>query len=107
MSLVSWWQQLLFHRAQVQNAEKREERLRLDYEKAFSGPMGERVLADLAERHGILGDLTETTPGGRMDATLLAYNAGRRRVVADIINYVKAPLFDETDDDESEVREND
>ncbi len=102
MSLIRSWQQLLFHRARVQEAEKREERLRLDYEKTFSGPIGERVLADLAERHGILGDLPETTPGGGVDPVRLAYNAGRRRVVADIINYVKAPLFDQTDDDDEE-----
>lgn len=102
MSLISSWRQLLFHRSRVQDAEKRSERLRLDYEKTFSGPIGTRVLADLAERHGILGDLPEMAPGAGMDPVLLAYNAGRRRVVADIINYVKAPLFDETDDDETE-----
>ena len=102
MSLIHSWQELLFHRSQVQDAERREERLRLDYEKTFSGPIGTRVLADLAERHGILGDLPETTPGGGMDPVRLAYNAGRRRVVSDIINYTKAPLFDQPDDDNDE-----
>lgn len=62
-----------------------EERAR-DYAACFSSPEGRRVLADLAERSGLLTGIATIHGDGLMAALETARLEGRRGVVLDILH---------------------
>ena len=66
--------------------EKEKKRL-ADYRTVFESPQGQRVLADLCQRHGIYDPCH--VPG---DAYSTAYNDGRRSVVVDLLRYLNTDL---------------
>ena len=66
---------------------EKEKRRLADYRTVFESPQGQRVLADLCQRHGIYDPCH--VPG---DAYSTAYNDGRRSVVVDLLRYLNTDL---------------
>lgn len=54
----------------------------MDYRLVFKSEAGRRVLSDLVKRHGVFKPATE------LDPYALAYHAGERDVVMDILGYM-------------------
>lgn len=66
---------------------KRIKQRKYDYDTIFSTPEGKRVLADLAQRHGVFE--TVFVPG---DPHHTAFREGKRSVVTDLLRYLNISI---------------
>ncbi|MEE9366717.1 MAG: hypothetical protein V3W44_08530 [Dehalococcoidales bacterium] len=84
---------------EAENAEERfrqlEEFRRLDYRKVFAGPVGQRVLADLARRSFVLESTWAQHKEGQIDPFLMAFHEGRRAMVVELLEYLDEPIIEE------------
>lgn len=81
-----WRERLRGQSPQEQERQALEERVLLgdDYRFVFGSPAGQRVLADILHRAGLMADTYDAHP------TNAAYAQGKRRVALDIVELINA-----------------